>query len=270
MLLVDNLEAEGKKLMLKVNNNNSIKRILFHKSSIGYIRNKNEDYAFSGTNSVLDSIAIACDGVGSFAGSDIAAEIVSKTFITSFYNLEYITMPIETWFTKNIEKAKLLMCNHVKKNPFHQEMCTTLVVSILVKNKVHVFWIGDSRAYLVSKKESEQLTVDHNLLNYLLEKNASEETIKKFQKNLGSITNSVSIDMSHEQKYGYTFKKFKKNSFVFLATDGFYNFFDMNSLYDIISVDFNKEKISEEMLQRSILNGSNDNISFAYFGMVKE
>lgn len=256
--------------MPKVNYNNSIKRILFHKSSVGYIRNKNEDYAFSGTNSVLDSIAIACDGVGSFSGSDIAAEIVSKTFIASFYNLEYISMPIEEWFTKNIIKSKNAMNNHIKKNPFHQGMCTTLVVAILVKNKIHIFWIGDSRAYLINRKESEQLTLDHNLLNYLLEKNASEETIKKFEKSLGSITNSVAVDFDHEQKYGYVSKKYKKNSFIFVATDGFYNFFDMNSLYDIISVDSNKEKISEEMLQRSILNGSNDNISFAYFGLIKE
>lgn len=253
------------------------KRISFHKSSIGLeqIRNKNEDYAFAGTNSVLDSLAIACDGVGEFPGSDIAAEIVSKTFISSFYNLEYLSMPIEKWFEKNIDKAKIDMLNHVKKNPFHKGMCTTLVLSILIKNKAHVFWIGDSRAYFVNKKNSELLTMDHNLLNYLIEKNTDEETIRDIAKNykLAAITHAVSLDETqYKQKYGYVCTKFKKNSFMFLATDGFYNFYkDLDSLYDVICTDSsNKEMISEEMVQKSILEGSLDNISFAYYGIVKK
>ena len=67
-----------------------MKKLFFCKSDIGAIRRKNEDYAYSGTNSLLDNLVIVCDGLGSYPGSDKASEIVSKVFIKSFLKHDYL------------------------------------------------------------------------------------------------------------------------------------------------------------------------------------
>ncbi|EGZ31435.1 protein phosphatase 2C domain-containing protein [Malacoplasma iowae] len=246
------------------------KRIIFNKSDTGFIRKTNEDYAWSGTNSVLDSLLIVSDGVGSYEGSDKASEIVSKVFSKSFLSLEYISIDVKKWFEKNIVRAKMIMKEHIKDNGRHMNMATTLVLALIIKKEVHVFWIGDSRAYLIDKKEATQLTEDHNLLNHLLNLNLTHDEIMKYKKHLHSITNSISASTEMAQKYDYLSIPLKSNNFIFLASDGFYNFCQLNNLFDIISDDTNKEVITDELVSNAITNGSNDNISFSYFGLLKE
>lgn len=259
---------------MKINDQNTLKKykkLFSYKSDIGTIRSKNEDYAYSGTNSLLDNLVIVCDGLGSYPGSDKASEIVSNVFINSFLGNEYQLDKKEKWFEKNINKAKMLMRDHVIQFNDHIQMSTTIVLGLIVKNEVHLFWIGDSRAYLISKKECQQITDDHNLLNHLISTDTPESEIEKYGSSLSSITNCISINIEEKQKYSYLNLKIKKNNFIFLASDGFYNFYDMNNLYEIISSEHsNKENIANELINTAILNQSNDNISFAYFGLIKK
>ncbi|WP_412031963.1 protein phosphatase 2C domain-containing protein [Malacoplasma muris] len=248
---------------------NKDKKIIFHKSDIGFVRSKNEDYSWSGTNSIMDNLLIVSDGVGSYSGSDKASQIVAKVFIKSFLSREYLSMDIKHWFEKNIQRIKSIMNEHIKTNPFHYHMATTLVLAIVIKKEAHIFWIGDSRAYLVNRKHANLITEDHNLLNHLINMKASESEIYKYGKYLSSITNSISCVNDTKQKYDYEHITLKSNSFIFLASDGFYNFYELNNLYDIISNDSNKDIISDELISNAITNGSNDNISFSYFGIVK-
>lgn len=60
----------------------------------------------------------------------------------------------------------------------------------------------------------------------------------------------------------------KKNRFVFLASDGFYNFYQMNSLYQLLCHQ-NQTKMAQQLAQQAVINESNDNITFAYFGLIK-
>lgn len=249
--------------------NNKNKKIIFHKSDIGFVRSKNEDYSWSGTNSVLDNLLIVSDGVGSYSGSEKASQIVSKVFIKSFLNKEYVGVDVKKWFEKNIKRIKSIMAEHIRTNPFHSSMATTLVLALVIKKDAHIFWIGDSRAYIISKKEASLITEDHNLLNHLINLNLNESEISKYGKYLSSITNSISCNSEAKQKYDYEHLVVKKNNFIFLASDGFYNFYELNNLYNVLSDDANASFSSEELISSAITNGSNDNISFSYYGVVK-
>lgn len=253
------------------NNINKSKKVYFYKSDIGSVRRKNEDFAYSGTNSLLDNLVIVCDGLGSYPGSEKAAEIVGKVFIDSFLKKEYQLYRKEEWFKKTIKKAKILMRDHVMQFNDHLQMSTTLVLTLIIKDEVYLFWIGDSRGYLITKKECEQITDDHNLLNHLIALDTPEEEIKQYGDSLLAITNCITINLDDEQQYSYLNFNIKKNSFIFLASDGFYNFYDLNHLYDILSYGSgNSENIANELINTAITNQSNDNISFAYFGYVKD
>ncbi|BAC44352.1 serine/threonine-protein phosphatase [Malacoplasma penetrans] len=254
------------------NNNNFIKlrRVLYSKSDTG-TRQKNEDYAYCGTNKLLDNLLIVCDGIGSCRGSEKAAEIVAKTFVNSFLKQEYLLTNVNEWFEKNIERAKFAMIDHVLRFKDHNQMCTTLVLALSVEDTFHVFWIGDSRAYLIDKKSFEQLSDDHNLLNYLIKTGTPQEEIEAKGKKIYSLMNYISINTKDKQEYDYVSFKIKKNSFVFLASDGFYNFFsDLGSLYDILSHDGNAENLSNDLVNYALNNQSNDNISFSYIGFLKD
>ncbi|MDE5767577.1 MAG: serine/threonine-protein phosphatase [Malacoplasma sp.] len=252
------------------NNYIKLRRVLYSKSDIG-LRQKNEDYAYCGTNKILDNLLIVCDGVGSCKGSEKAAEIVSKTFIKSFLEQEYLYSSTEKWFENNIKKAKLAMRDYILRFADHHKMCTTLVLALTIQDVIHIFWIGDSRAYLISKRDLNQLTNDHNLLNYLINNGASRDEIDREGPNLYSLTNCITMSLNDEQKYDHVSIPIKKNTFIFLASDGFYNFYqDIGSLYDVLSHEGNMENVSEDLVNYALSNQSNDNISFSYIGFLKD
>lgn len=245
------------------------KRIINDYSDVGFVRSTNEDFAWSGTNDILDHLLIVSDGVGSYAGSDLAAKVVSRAFIKSFDKKEYLKLDLHKWFNKNILEAKKFLHEHIKSNPFHRNMSTTLVLALVVSGKIHIFWVGDSRAYLLNPNQSLLLTKDHNLLNYLLSINATEEEIKRYANSLSSITNSIDADIHKKQTYDYIELESKKNTFIFLASDGFYNFYKMEDLYNVIVETMYEKKLCKQLVDYAISNGSPDNISFSYLGLIK-
>ena len=257
------------KALINPNNFLKLKRILQSKTETGK-RQKNEDYVYCGSNKLLDNLLIVCDGLGSYRGSEKAAEIVSKTFIKSFLKQEYLITSINEWFEINIKNAKLAMRDHILRFSDDFQMSTTLVLALTVEDFAYIFWIGDSRAYLLTKKEDELLTRDHNLLNYLIDNDADEATIESEGPNLHSLTNSITIDLKNEQKYDATSFRIKKNSYIFLASDGFYNFYkETENLFNVLNSNEDKNIVNNSLVEQTLKNESNDNISFSYLGFLK-
>ena len=51
-----------------------------------------------------------------------------------------------------------------------KNMGTTVVLAVWRKNsELHIAWAGDSRAYLVRQKKIKQLTVDHTIVQALVD-----------------------------------------------------------------------------------------------------
>lgn len=242
------------------------KTIINNHSDPGFARSTNEDFAWSGTNNVLHNMLIVSDGVGSYPGSDVASKMICKTFIKSFLNKDYLKWDINDWFLRTINKSKLEMFEYIQKNRDHKDMSATLVLAIIFKNHIHIFWIGDSRAYFLSLNEARLLTEDHNLYNYLKSINSTDEQIKKYENSLTSITNSIDANFIKHKKYSYICKPFKIDSLFFLASDGFYNFYEMENLFDLIK-NSNSNNLSKALVEKAIINGSHDNISFSYIGI---
>lgn len=238
-------------------------------SDIGVIRKKNEDYVYHGCNKVLDYLLIVCDGVGSYKGSDFASKITTEAFCHSFHHCDYVAIDKKEWFLKTIQKAKITMQDHVLDYEDHYLMCTTLVMALIEKNSVSLFWIGDSRAYLLTKNKASQLTIDHNVLNMLLAEKQDPVVINAYKSQWLAITKCVQMDLKKPQEFDCHFFKLKPNELLFLATDGFYNFFDCNKLYKIITSNKDSNISGKQLVKDAILNESNDNISFAYYGLVK-
>lgn len=242
------------------------KTIINNYSDPGFARTTNEDFAWSGTNDVLHNMLIVSDGVGSYPGSQVASRMICKSFIKSFLNKDYLKWEINDWFLRVVNKCKMEMFGYIQKNREHKDMSATLVLALVFKGHIHIFWIGDSRAYFLNHNEVKLLTEDHNLYNYLISINSTDEQIKKYENSLSSITNSIDANCVKHKKYDYICKPLKKDSLLFLASDGFYNFYQMEDLFNVIRNN-DSNNLSKELVDQAISNGSHDNISFSYLGV---
>lgn len=238
-------------------------------SDIGPTRKINGDTAFAGTNNLLDHLLIVCDGVGSYSGSKMAANILTNVFVNSFLKFQYLNSSIDYWFNSMIKTAKHLMNQHIAIYPKDVKMATTLVLCLIINKNANIFWSGDSRAYLITKRKINLLTKDHNLANWMYDKGYTEKEISTYGKRTLALTGCVTADLINEQIYGWKRVKVKKNGIFLLASDGFYNFFDLSNFKSLIkkhrSIVINESSFNQSLVKKAIDNGSDDNISFSYF-----
>ncbi len=242
-------------------------RLLVSKSDIGQVRKYNEDHCWCGKNEKGHYMLIVCDGLGSYKGSKFASKIVTQNFVKSFLKEEYKKVKIKKWFLDIVESSKSDFLFEISKNSDFEKMSTTIVISLIIDEVAYTFWMGDSRAYIISKNGSELLTRDHNLKNYLEDSNASQIIFKKYEDNLSSITNFIDAKYKKES-FGYKKTNINSNDILFLSSDGLYNFFNIDLLYKYFESK-NIEKSLDNIIKHTLENGSDDNISFSAYANFK-
>lgn len=194
-------------------------------------------------------IAIAlADGISSSSVSQIA----SKTSITTFLEDYFCTS--ESWAVKTSVLRVLLSTNswlysqtrgsQYRYEPDKGYVCTFSTL-VLKSTTVHVFSVGDTRVYRISKKCLEQLTEDHRLW---VSKDKSY-----LQRALG-MKDHIDID--------YQSLPLEVGDIFILATDGIYEFTNDKFITKTISEnDSNLDNAAKLIYDNAYENGSDDNLS---------
>lgn len=145
-------------------------------SDVGQQRKDNEDAMYFAGNPVqpvdpsrLETngylIAVA-DGVGSLRGGKDASNNLINHFYQNYYK------PIETSFTRHLSDAIFNANATAHGMSQYRNASTTLVGAVIKDEQLHVFNVGDSRAYLIRDRQIRQLTEDHTfgsrLIRYLV------------------------------------------------------------------------------------------------------
>jgi len=208
-------------------------------SECGPIREKNEDSVFPSVSGSTTEVfyAAVCDGLGGHKGGNIASKLAIEQIRDGGEDL-----------TKILINADTEIINYQKKNPEFENMGTTMtLISISQSGKLKIAHIGDTRCYILSKRNLHQITTDHvvtgfnNMLTQALGLGkALEPELIDFQLNIGDV--------------------------VLLCSDGFYN---------EVSESYIKRKLSEGVVAESIIkevlnNDPKDNVSIVIINVVEK
>jgi len=208
-------------------------------SECGPIREKNEDSVFPSVSGSTTEVfyAAVCDGLGGHKGGNIASKLAIEEIQDGGEDL-----------TKILINADTEILNYQKKNPEFENMGTTMtLISISQSGKLKIAHIGDTRCYILSKRNLHQITTDHvvtgfnNMLTQALGLGkALEPELIDFQLNIGDV--------------------------VLLCSDGFYN---------EVSESYMKRKLSEGVVAESIVkevlkNDPKDNVSIVIINIVEK
>ena len=233
-------------------------------SSSAGIKKTNEDSSWVGFNTSNQCLAIVCDGIGSEKNSENASSTIVKTFKKYFEKTKCIYFP-KYWFRKVLNIAYEELNNYASKLNINKDIGTTLVLTLLSGGVAYIFNIGDSRAYFynIEFHSWNQETVDHNLYTFFLTHNAPQSSYIKHKDNLLSLTNYISSNSTKRMNYSTKIVKFKVNDVFFLASDGLYNYIDINKINEVISTSRNKgfDTICPTLIKYALENQSNDNLT---------
>lgn len=236
----------------------------YGKTDIGMHRKENQDRIEIPNEKSKLKLFIVADGMGGAnaggVASQMAIEYVKNTIIDGFEETGYERENIEELIRKAIVDANKYVYNQSKLNSEYSGMGTTISVALVVKNKVYIGHIGDSRIYRIRKHIMRQLTKDHSYVQELLRNKTitKEEAENHPQKN---ILLKV-LGCEPEIEPDIMVKGFVKDDILLLCSDGLTNMIDKDDIHEMISEGkHNLKDTCNDLISRSKNNGGYDNIS---------
>jgi len=245
---------------------NQVKSVLL--TDTGRIREHNEDTIGAEPDIGLYVLA---DGMGGYNAGEVASGIAVKTILNlvreayQVQDLQALDRASGLMRPSIILRDAILRANKIihqtsKTQPQCEGMGTTVVAALYYDDKVITAHVGDSRIYRLRGDRFEQLTMDHSLLQELVDRGfySQEEAARSTNKNyvtraLG-VEPTVDVDI-HEHPV-------MKGDHYVLCSDGLSDMVEDEDIHLTISTfSDNLETIARQLVQLSNEHGGRDNIS---------
>lgn len=233
----------------------------FAKTDVGKARQMNQDYYCIPSQESNLQIYILADGMGGYAGGEIAsrlaAETTKKYIENNFEKIEHVKEAILKLIKDAIEYANLVVYEESKKDEKLHEMGTTLDVCFIYNNKVYIGHVGDSRVYLIKNDIARKITKDHSYVQQLVEdkKITREEAMHHPKKNM--LLKALGCTAYVEPDIRA--RNLVKGDILLMCSDGLTNMIDENKIYEIVRK--NKENAPEILINLANDAGGYDNIT---------
>lgn len=230
-------------------------------SDKGKIRKINED-AYS-VDYLSDSAlyAIVCDGMGGANGGLTAAsnacDIIADR-IKSSYSLSLNKNSARHLINSAIETANSIIYDMSKVDKNLSGMGTTVVAALIVDNILLLAHAGDSRCYLLRHNELNRLTVDHSIVQIMVDSGQITEAEANKHPNKNVITRALGTSKDIDLDFNEI--ALQQNDIVLLCTDGLTNSLSEQSILDVLNSN-NFEDIPAKLVEKSNNAGGGDNIT---------
>jgi len=254
----------------------------YGKTDIGKMRSTNQDNFL--TMRLCDNVVVfvLCDGMGGTNGGNIASSLAIRSFAEYIEQSlsEHIDVNTDLCNTEGLSFTSILAdavsaANKAVYSRAHESselanMGTTLVAAIAVEDKLYVANVGDSRLYCLEGEELTQLTHDHSYVQMLVDMGhiTKEEAANNPRKNI--LTRAVGTEPAVESDVMEHILP-SCGSYIFLCSDGLYNFISDDELLEIMytdSGDYDDEDYeaelaykTEKLVDVANANGGADNIT---------
>jgi serine/threonine protein phosphatase PrpC len=234
----------------------------------GKVREHNEDtIAFDADIGLL----VLADGMGGYNAGEVASGIAVKTIVNLVReSVEREDLRIADQAT-GMSRASIILrdaIHRANKNiyqtaraqPQCEGMGTTVVAALMFDNKIAVAHVGDSRMYRLRGEKFEQVTMDHSLLQELVDRGfySPEEAQRAANKNY--VTRALGVEATVDVEIQEV--PTQKGDYYVLCSDGLSDMVEDDDIHLTISTfGANLETVAKQLIQLTNDNGGRDNVS---------
>lgn len=231
--------------------------ISFGKTDIGMVRSMNQDTIFFSDKSIgnLPNLYIVADGMGGHQAGDYASAHAVSWFVEYVKQCQYVN-PI-TILKTGIAKVNDMLLEQANTHRELKGMGTTFVVAVVVRDKMYVANIGDSRLYIMGE-EARQITLDHSLVEELIRTGQLDRRRVRFHPERNIITRALGT--GREAVPDFFEVEIHRNEKILLCTDGLTNMIEDDEIRDIVMQKQFIDKICDQLIERANYYGGKDNI----------
>ncbi len=234
----------------------------------GKVREHNED----AIGSDLDAgLLVLADGMGGYNAGEVASGIAVRTV------LQLVSEACEREDRNGLEgdtglmrqtivlrdavaRANKIIHQTAKSQPQCEGMGTTIVACLFYDNRVSIAHVGDSRLYRLRRNRFEQLTMDHSLLQELVDRGfyTREEAARSTNRNY--VTRALGVEPVVEVEVNES--DVQPKDVYLLCSDGLPDMVEDEDIHLTISTfSDNLDTVGQQLIQLSNDHGGKDNIS---------
>lgn len=234
----------------------------------GRVREHNEDtIALDGDIGLL----VLADGMGGYNAGEVASGIAVKTIMNlvreGVEREDLTAIDPSTGLTRRsivlrdaIQRANKIIFQTAKTQPQCEGMGTTVVGALFHDNKVTLAHVGDSRIYRVRGDRIERVTLDHSLLQELVDRGfySPEEAQRAANKNY--VTRALGVEPTVEVEISE--HEVHRGDRYLLCSDGLSDMVEDADIHLTINTFAdNLATVAKQLIQLANDNGGRDNVS---------
>ena len=234
----------------------------------GKVREHNEDtIAFDPDIGLL----VLADGMGGYNAGEVASGIAVKTIVNlvrEHVEREDMSVPDKesgisrpTIIMRDaITRANKIIYQTARTQPQCEGMGTTVVAALFFDNRITIAPVGASRLYRQRSDKFEQVTMDHSLLQELVDRGfySAEEAQRAANKNY--VTRALGVEPNVDVEIQEV--ACHKGDVYLLCSDGLSDMVEDEDIHLTINTfGDNLDTVAKQLIQLSNDNGGRDNVS---------
>ena len=231
-------------------------------SDIGCVRASNQDaYAVEqlDKNTLL---CVVCDGMGGAKSGDVASSLATDIFaqeVKLSFKSDMDAAAIDQMLKSALKLANFTVYDQSCQFEEFSGMGTTLVAAVVQNKGTTVLNVGDSRAYMISDDGIRQITVDHSLVQLMV--NRGELTPEQARSYPGKnyITRAVGTESMTEGDLFH--EKLERGTYLLLCSDGLTNLLDDQEILFEVIHGADKQVCCQTLVDIARRRGAPDNVT---------
>ena len=228
----------------------------------GCVRSQNQDVFKIEQLDKSTALCVVCDGMGGAKAGDVASSLAADVFVEEVRRNWRSGMDqalIDQMMGDAVKSANFAVFDQAKQNEEFSGMGTTLVATLIKGAEVTVVNVGDSRTYAIDEDGIRRITVDHSLVEVMVQRGELTPEEARTYPGKNYITRAVGTESMVECDIYHV--DARKGSFLLLCTDGLTNMLDDQELLFEVIHGVKKQDCCQQLLEIAKTRGAPDNVT---------
>lgn len=233
-------------------------------TDVGSVRDNNEDHLVfirpfdKQVRRSHGCLALVADGMGGHQNGEVASQMAVDLISRNYFDAK---TPGVDALKRAFEKANRAIYDFAQRSKTGKKsMGTTCTAVALIRQRIFLAHVGDSRAYLLKGEKLIQLSNDHTYVQHLLDvgKITYQESLSHPQRNI--VTQAMGTNPKLKGDFMEMKTSFEEGDKLLVCSDGLYEYFKDEELATILS-SYELHKAAQSLIELAKKRGGHDNIS---------
>ena len=231
-------------------------------SDIGRVRAQNQDAFRIEELDRHTILAVVCDGMGGAKSGNIASRLAIDVFVGEVKNSWKASMTqeqTEQLLENAVKLANFTVYDQARQYEEFAGMGTTLVAALLSGKTATIVNGGDSRCYHITHSDIRRITVDHSVVQMMVDRGELTAEEARSYPGRNYITRAVGTEPTVQSDLFAI--RVERGDALLLSSDGLHNEVDDQEILFEVVHGVNNDNCCQRLLDIANMRGSPDNVT---------